>query len=444
MRQSVFLTTLVLLPLVLVVLAGCFSTVADDQAPARRIDPSAWGGDHVGKPFPTYITGDECLFCHRKIGPGWTENRHQLTIRPAVSDEPAIRALRELAGGKKLAADAKYLLGTKDVLRFLRRSKQYGKMEILSSVFIPDKKVADDGEAAIGKLKRVDSPHWDTTTFGRRCAGCHTTAVDVQTQAFSAISLDCFTCHGDVPLDHTKDVSLALLSNKNRDPRKTISICGQCHLRGGKSKSSGLPYPNTFVAGDNLFRDFQVSLSDESIEALPAVEQHIFLNARDVAVFGNQGNDLFNLPRHSRAGQREAPERRQRCDMLFVPCASNRQFPVARRAAPGKQIAGCQSDLRRLIRGRSTVTEFDLEKPLDGAPPDETDISLRAYFTRFSDERLREYNAAWSDEQVIEWDGNFRCDGALMLVCCERDIEIDEYRRVLREQIRRRGVAAKG
>ena len=85
------------------------------------------------------------------------------------------------------------------------------------------------------------------------------------------------------------------------------------------------------------------------------------------------------------------------------------------------------------------MEEIDLEKPLDGTPIDETDINLRAYLSRIGDERLREYRSDWSDEQVIEWDGNFRSDGALMLVCCERDIEIDEYRAVLEEHIRRRG-----
>ncbi len=85
------------------------------------------------------------------------------------------------------------------------------------------------------------------------------------------------------------------------------------------------------------------------------------------------------------------------------------------------------------------MTDADLERPLDGTPPDETDINLRAYFSRFSDERLREYDPAWSDEQLIQWDGNFRSDGSLMLVCCERDVEIDEYRAVLEEHIRRRG-----
>jgi hypothetical protein len=86
------------------------------------------------------------------------------------------------------------------------------------------------------------------------------------------------------------------------------------------------------------------------------------------------------------------------------------------------------------------MSDIDYERPLDGTPPDETDISLRAYFARMNDQRLREYDPQWSDAQLIHWDGNFRSDGALMLVCCERDIEIDEYRTVLREHIARRNI----
>ena len=62
---------------------------------------------------------------------------------------------------------------------------------------------------------------------------------------------------------------------------------------------------------------------------------------------------------------------------------------------------------------------------------DETDVSLRAYFARLPDEFLAQYDPAWSDDQVLAWDSNFRSDGALMLVCCERDVDVQEYRRVL-------------
>jgi hypothetical protein len=74
-------------------------------------------------------------------------------------------------------------------------------------------------------------------------------------------------------------------------------------------------------------------------------------------------------------------------------------------------------------------------------PPDETTVSLRAYFDRMEDEKLRAYSPQWSDQQLINWDGNFRSDGALMLVCCDRDVGVDEYRQVLEECRRFRGLA---
>lgn len=74
------------------------------------------------------------------------------------------------------------------------------------------------------------------------------------------------------------------------------------------------------------------------------------------------------------------------------------------------------------------------QEPTD-EPLDETSVNLRAYFDRMDDEKMLRYDPSWSDEQVVEWDGNFRDDGNLMMFCCERDVEVDEYRRVLEECI---------
>ena len=75
-------------------------------------------------------------------------------------------------------------------------------------------------------------------------------------------------------------------------------------------------------------------------------------------------------------------------------------------------------------------------EPRVEVPMDETDVNLRAYLEGLNAVHLAKYNSEWSDEEVKEWDGNFRSDGALMLVCCERDVEIEEYRMVLEEHIR--------
>ena len=67
---------------------------------------------------------------------------------------------------------------------------------------------------------------------------------------------------------------------------------------------------------------------------------------------------------------------------------------------------------------------------------DETDVNLCAYLEGLSAEHLAKYRPEWTDKEVVEWDGNFRSDGALMLVCCERDVEIEEFRGVLEKHIR--------
>ena len=69
---------------------------------------------------------------------------------------------------------------------------------------------------------------------------------------------------------------------------------------------------------------------------------------------------------------------------------------------------------------------------------DETSINLRAYFDHMPDDKMQQYSPDWTDEQVMIWDDNFRDDGLLLLICSERDVEVEEYRRVLEACIRYR------
>jgi hypothetical protein len=80
------------------------------------------------------------------------------------------------------------------------------------------------------------------------------------------------------------------------------------------------------------------------------------------------------------------------------------------------------------------ILEFE-QMPSDPRP-DETDYSVRNYVARIPEEKLARYDPHWSDDQVKEWDGNFRSDGALMLVCCERDVDVEEFRQLVEKFIR--------
>ena len=255
-------------------------------------DPAAWGGNHVGQPIPEYVHGDECLFCHRNdIGPTWQKNRHGITVRQR-QDAPELAAKYP---------DVEYFLGSRERIRFLKK-EGYGKFALFS---------AESG--------------WDKKRFSDRCAGCHTTGVDSATKAFSAFGLDCYTCHGNVDLQHTNDTSLIWLSKKRRsDARVITSICAQCHLRGGKSRSTGLPYPNNFVAGDNLFQDFEVDFSKAEDETLNPGDRHVWRNVRDVVLYGAE--NLTCLTCHQVHAQSSSRHRRALRAPICFDC-HNKQGP---------------------------------------------------------------------------------------------------------------------
>ena len=99
------------------------------------------------------------------------------------------------------------------------------------------------------------------------------------------------------------------------------------------------------------------------------------------------------------------------------------------------------SDLESDEHNTRDPASFDFEIYPDVRDMDETDVSLRAYVTRIEPERLERYDPSWSDEEVVAWDGNFRSDGNLMLVCCERDVDVTEFRRVLEDYLRLRDEA---
>jgi hypothetical protein len=258
----------------------------NETAPAKATSPQSPATDRPPQPrstIPEFMSGDECLFCHRNdVGASWPQNRHGGTIRPADPEMPSIAALAESPITKSMASDVEFVLGGTRRERFLKRSNQHGRLDLLSVAWNPPR--ADTAGRLVG-----DTATWDAGKFGSQCAGCHSTAVDAKTGAFAALSLDCFVCHGVIPENHTTEPALAYFSKKRQgDARTTVSICGQCHIRTGTAKSTGRPYPTHFVAGDDLFRDFQVDFSDEQIGKLNPADAHVLANIRDVIVHGKE------------------------------------------------------------------------------------------------------------------------------------------------------------
>jgi len=249
----------------------------------KKLDPAAWGSDHVEAEVPQYMESGECLFCHRvQLGVSWHTNKHNLTIREPAEDDPALAALKADPATRELAGQVQFILGDSRVQRFLKRSPAYGKLDLLSTRAVL-------GRTRRAKLEGAADASWDGETFAQKCAGCHATAVDPKTHAFVMPSIDCFSCHGDAPDDHANDPKLMPLAKTRGDsPAVVTSICASCHIRFGKSKATGLPYPTNFVAGDNLFRDFQVDFDLADDPKLNPADRHVLENVRDVVVYGRE------------------------------------------------------------------------------------------------------------------------------------------------------------
>jgi alcohol dehydrogenase YqhD (iron-dependent ADH family) len=79
--------------------------------------------------------------------------------------------------------------------------------------------------------------------------------------------------------------------------------------------------------------------------------------------------------------------------------------------------------------------KWKFEQEPSDEPIDDTIINLRAYFDLMPDEKMQQYSKDWTDEEVMKWDDNFTDEDNLLLVCCFRDVEIDEYRKVLEQAI---------
>ena len=106
-------------------LALLWCGIAAAQAPRPATVPP--------KPFPEYMHGDECLFCHRNdVGETWQENAHTITVRQR-EDAPDLEKI--LAAQPVLAPfgpDVSHFMLGRERVRFLKK-QGYGRMEILST-----------------------------------------------------------------------------------------------------------------------------------------------------------------------------------------------------------------------------------------------------------------------------------------------------------------------
>jgi hypothetical protein len=282
-----------------------------------KLDPAAWGSDHVGRSSPEFYGGDECLFCHRfTVGQFWQKDAHFRTVRGKFKDggdAKEIKLFKSLIeNADKLASQIDLILGSGEMIRFLRRNDDGGFDLLTFGIHKPQSDAPNffDLRWAHG---------FSGGRFSNACIGCHMTGVDQRTQTPFESFVGCESCHGPHNPEHTNGTTVFMrFAKKARDPARVIaSTCGSCHLRGGKSRSTGRPYPNNFISGDNLFRDFIFDFAKADDPRLNPIDAHIQQNIRDIALKGK--TELTCLSCHKMHPSDTFKHRRQpKRDYCFV------------------------------------------------------------------------------------------------------------------------------
>jgi hypothetical protein len=288
-------------------------------AQGQKLDPAAWGGNHVGKPAPEFYGGDECLFCHRfTVGQVWQKDSHFRSVRGKFKDgkdSPEIVFLQSDKNGKKAIGQFDLILGFKRMIRLLSRNDEGGFDLTPHGILKPgteEQRYFDSrwGHGYVGG------------SFTINCIGCHMTGVDQAKGLPFESFVGCEPCHGPHHPAHTNGTTVFMRFAKKakETPQMIASTCGSCHLRGGESKSTGRPYPNNFISGDNLFKDFNFDFGkadNPKLNPPNLMDMHIQRNIRDIVVNGQ--TDLTCLSCHKmHPSDTLTHRRRARTDYCFV------------------------------------------------------------------------------------------------------------------------------
>ena len=99
----------------------CSTTAGWWPSPREPSTPRTGGATTSAGPCPEYVDGNECLFCHRNdVGPTWSDNHHNRSVRELAPDSPALAALAASPGLKQAAGEVSLVMGESHRQRFLK------------------------------------------------------------------------------------------------------------------------------------------------------------------------------------------------------------------------------------------------------------------------------------------------------------------------------------
>ncbi|MFO7558570.1 MAG: multiheme c-type cytochrome [Desulfobacterales bacterium] len=217
-----------------------------------------------------YVGSDTCKMCHLEHYDSWKMTLHSRMSQDAVKNkdailavlnEKAIRADLEKIADKLEVPPNEIMVPEKENIKYTQGSqwKQNYIVEKDDILYVAPVQYNVDSHEWVAYHEK----DWDRRPWLEKCAGCHTTGVDLEKRTFQELGVSCEACHGKGSW-HAALPKTALFEKRQTivNPAKltmgvAVQICGSCHNRGEATMNPEAAWPVGYEPGEALERYYK-------------------------------------------------------------------------------------------------------------------------------------------------------------------------------------------
>ena len=192
------------------------------------------------QPIPinsSYISSTQCSSCHLNEHSDWNTSLHSKMMQKANVSGVVVADFHNDEVTFE-TEEAVWVIGSKWEQQFM--GEEDGHETLLPGAW----------HVAQKKWKLTGWDGWQVPDPLKRCHGCHTVGLDIETGHFVEPSIGCESCHGPGSW-HSNTAGIGKIATG-----LDADICGQCHTR-GRSKDNQYFFPVGYKPGKNLLEFFK-------------------------------------------------------------------------------------------------------------------------------------------------------------------------------------------
>ncbi len=212
-----------------------------------------------------YVGSEVCKTCHLEHYDSWKMTLHSRMTQDATAnkdviitelDEKKIREdFKKIEKKLKVPLDEIYIPKVDEIKYTIGSQwKQRYVVEKNGDLYISPVQFNADQN----RFVNYHEHDWDKRPWLKKCAGCHTTGVDLKKKTFVEPGVGCEACHGKgswhaaLPKSKLYEKRNTIINPAKLTMGVSVEICGSCHNRGKSKHVKGSSWPVGYEPGKSL------------------------------------------------------------------------------------------------------------------------------------------------------------------------------------------------